>query len=70
MHSMKLVECLLRLAISLAILSCANLVCLRLICIKLIGSMVLVMEGDYVARTGMGHLFSGSFGGPCYLLVW
>ena len=53
----KLVEVLLNLAISLAMLSWANLVWLRLIWMNSIVSMVLVMEGGYVARTGMCHLF-------------
>ena len=57
----KLVEALLNLAISLAILSCANLVWFRLIWMNSIVSMVLVMEGGYVARTGMYHLFSFDF---------
>ena len=61
----KFVEALLNLAISLAILSCANLVWLRLIWMNSIVSMVLVMEGGCVARTGICHL---SFGFPvCYL---
>ena len=60
----KLVEVLLNLAISLAILSCANLVWLRLIWMNSIMSMVLVMGGGYVARTGMSHLFFFDF--PVY----
>ena len=58
MQMIKLVETLLNLAISLAILSCANLVWLRLIWMNSILSMILVMGGDYVARTGIYHLFS------------
>ena len=57
-HMIKLVEVLLNLAISLAMLSCASLVWLRLIWMNSMVSMVLVMEGGYVARTGMSHLFS------------
>ena len=63
---MKLVEFLLNLAISLAMLSCANLVWFRLIWMNSILSMVLVMEGGYVARTGMFHLFFFDFH-ICYL---
>ena len=58
MQMIKLVKALLNLAISLAILSCANLVWLRLIWMNSILSMILVMEGDCVARTGICHLFS------------
>ena len=61
MQMINLVEALLNLAISLAILSCASLVWLRLIWMNSIVSMVLVMEGGYVARTGMCHLFFFDF---------
>ena len=61
----KVVEALLNLAISLAMLSCASLVWLRLIWMNSMVSMVLVMEGGYVARTGMSHLFS-----VCCLGFW